>query len=214
MSRLSRRRRCRSFVVSPFKPSQADVHTSSYSGHHHRALRLIGLPFLCLGTAVVTMAPRRICAAVWFLSTTGDRQLLPWESAPPSIISSSLIPITSPTLSSSSPPSTPKLSSTYDEEKEMDDGSFASATSASPFPWENYSTSSSSSGSSIRPPSYRSNQPTPFTNEKPTFFAPVVKIESLEVAHEHWRIVNQGFKIGTMVMVVLGAVLLAVPNAP
>lgn len=145
--------------------------------------------------------------------------------------------VTSGTLVALSCPSTPRAKSpNADEEQDLgeeweeDDKSFATSTSATPFPWEDekgasmnpsaFPPQSPSLGSaaplnrnSLRPSSYTSKGEYGHLNGTIPAWAPVCQVYSLEVQREHWKVVRQGFMIGTATAIVLGAVLLAVPNA-
>lgn len=150
--------------------------------------------------------------------------------------------VTSGTLVALTCPSTPRSKSRIGDEEhgsdlgdewEEDDKSFATATSATPYPWENEKTSSPtfstpsafppqsptigaanpSRRNSARPSSYTSKGEYSHLNGTIPAWAPVCQVYSLEVQREHWKIVRQGFMIGTATAILLGAVLLAVPNA-
>ncbi|ORY88201.1 hypothetical protein BCR35DRAFT_301726 [Leucosporidium creatinivorum] len=198
-----------------------------------RGIRVIGLPFIALGAALVSMAPRRICFAVWALGS--DRQLLPWEMKAPSVTSGTLVALTCPSTPRSKSPSADEEHDLGDEWEE-DDRSFATATSATPYPWENEKVGSPSSPTfsqtasfpphsptlgSSRPLRRDSAAPSSYTpkgdysqlNGSIPAWAPVCQVYAPEVQREHWKIVRQGFLIGAVTAVVLGAVLLAVPNA-
>jgi len=200
------------------------------TGHHSRWWHLLGWPSLLLGSATASMAPQRICAAVWFLGN--DRQMLPWE-VKPTCLSASLVAIPHP--------SSPGFGS--------EDSSTHSASSANPFPWAKFETfaptpeadhpapaptpapvpashqSDNESSASfppipsppvISPSSPVFAMPPPYSvkhkevaTEATPFLAPVTRVLSDDVAREHWRVVRRGFMIGFVVMCVVGGSLMA-----
>lgn len=199
------------------------------AGGHSRWWHLLGWPSLMLGAATASMAPQRVCAAVWFLGN--DRQMLPWEVRP-TCLSASLVAIPRP----GSPSFGSEASSTH------------SASSANPFPWAKFENlapttnpdeptvpapvtharSSSISSVSFPPPDPSSSPPTspalgpglppPYSvqcksreaGEATAFLTPVTRVLSDDVAREHWRVVRRGFMIGFVVMCVVGGGLMAV----
>lgn len=197
------------------------------SGDHARGFRAIGLPFLFLGSAISVMALKRVCAVIWllfvrpFLSfgkrrltliirSGEDRQLLPWELQPPTVTSSTLVDMSSP--------STPGTAhSDWDEEK-GDKMSYQTANSAFPHPWETLDDNSAldstkeESATTHRPPSYVSGK-APSTISPPSgVWAPVCEVNSPEITRAQWAVVIYGFCAGFLIMCLLAVVVMAVPN--
>ncbi|GAA5890870.1 hypothetical protein JCM8208_003079 [Rhodotorula glutinis] len=183
--------------------------------NHARGYRVIGLPFIAFGAAVMVMALNRICGVIWLLGE--DRQLLPWELAAPTVTSGSIVPIACPT--------TP--SSTYSWEDESSygsddkDDSFRTQTSANPYPWEKQDASDltstlppQSSSASSRPPSYRSQGQSSrgVVPESAPVWGPVTAVFSPDVARAQWRLAVYALCVGAVAMVVVGVPLMAVPN--
>ncbi|KAL8290488.1 hypothetical protein RQP46_002746 [Phenoliferia psychrophenolica] len=185
-------------------------------GHHARAWRAIGLPFMDFGAAVMAMAIQRICGVIWLLGE--DRQMQSWELSPPPVASGTLVPFGCP--------STPRSPSTYDEESAYSekDGSVTSANSSDAYPWEKEdyshmtpsqdgaSTLSFANNSTHRPPSYTTSTPEGLAPESPPMFGPVTKTFSPNVARAQWWIAIKSLMIGSFIMVCIGSVLMAVPN--
>ncbi|KDE03741.1 hypothetical protein MVLG_05810 [Microbotryum lychnidis-dioicae p1A1 Lamole] len=69
-------------------------------GGYARAWRVVGLPFIWFGTAVMVMAVNRICGVIWLLGE--DRQLLRYEAEPPTVLSNSIVDLGPATPRSSS----------------------------------------------------------------------------------------------------------------
>merc|ERR1711939_1216824 len=172
-------------------------------GDYARGYRVIGLPFICFGAAVMAMAVQRICGVIWLLGE--DRQMLPWELRPVSVLSSSIVPLNSSSASLNS----------WDGE-------------ANPYPWEEYDVkdddasppatpaATSTLPGSPRPESYTSRGRTSIISSIPSsapVFGAVTGVASPEVARAQWSIAVLSLLIGTLVMCIVGAVLLGVPNA-
>ncbi|BGP13599.1 hypothetical protein JCM10213_007775 [Rhodosporidiobolus nylandii] len=197
--------------------------------NHARGYRVIGLPFILLGTAIMAMALQRICAVIWLLGE--DRQLLPWELASPSVMSGSIVPMRCPSTPSSSYSSWDDESS-YGGDDKSPQSSFTTQTSASAHPWEKQDalinsdvaapgqhhtidfSPSPSSGNSSRPPSYRSGASHRGTvKDSAPVWGPVTAVFSPDVARAQWRIAVQALLYGLAAVATVGVVLMAVPNA-
>lgn len=198
--------------------------------NHARGYRVIGLPFILLGVAIMVMALNRICAVIWLLGE--DRQLLPYELAAPTVVSGSIVPIKCPTTPRSS------MSASWDEESSYGSSEFSSEdesktggdsakqshrtqTSATPYPWEKEAAATApaipytQTASSPRPPSYRSGGSTSrgVVPESAPVWGPVTAVFSPDVARSQWRIVAYAFLVGFVALLTIGVVLMAVPNA-
>jgi len=189
------------------------------SGDYARGYRVIGLPFICFGAAVMAMAVQRICGVIWLLGE--DRQMLPWELRPVSVLSSSIVPLNSSSASLNS----------WDGESDYGSEAGMSANtdgSANPYPWEEYDVkdddasppatpaATSTLPGSPRPESYTSRGRTSIISSIPSsapVFGAVTGVASPEVARAQWSIAVLSLLIGTLVMCIVGAVLLGVPNA-
>ncbi|KAM0754049.1 Proteophosphoglycan ppg4 [Meredithblackwellia eburnea MCA 4105] len=190
-------------------------------GHHARAWRAIGLPFMAFGAAVMFMAVAKICGVIWLLGE--DRQMQAWELASPTVTSGSLVSIGCP--------STPRSSYSFDEESSYGekDHSMQSANSSEPYPWEkedaypefyseagDHGASTVSFGNSTpatsRPASYTTKTSVSDIPYSPPVFGPVTKTFSPNVARAQWWLAVRSLMNGCFVMAVLGAVLMAVPN--
>ncbi|BGP53714.1 hypothetical protein JCM8202_003644 [Rhodotorula sphaerocarpa] len=197
--------------------------------NHARGYRVIGLPFIMLGVAVMVMAVNRICGVIWLLGE--DRQLLPYELAAPTVMSGSIVPIRCP--------STPRSSSSesWDEESAYGGSEYPSSnedakTSADPYPWEKEeataaatTTAPSSDGTPAisyapsspgsRPPSYRSGGSTSrgLVPDSAPVWGPVTAVFSPDVARAQWRIAAYALVVGAVGLCTVGVVLMAVPNA-
>ncbi|GAA5868883.1 hypothetical protein JCM8547_002855 [Rhodosporidiobolus lusitaniae] len=186
-------------------------------GNYARGIRVIGLPFILLGVAIMTMAVQRICAVIWLLGE--DRQLLPWELASPTVMSGSIVPINCP--------STPSSTYSWDDESsyggddKSPESSFRTQTSANPYPWEKQDEpqhhtvdfSVVSPSQSSRPPSYRSGASHKGTvKESAPVWGAVTGVFSPDVARAQWRIAVQALLWGFAAVCTIGVVLMAVPN--
>lgn len=198
--------------------------------NHARGYRVIGLPFILLGVAIMVMALNRICAVIWLLGE--DRQLLPYELAAPTVVSGSIVPIKCPTTPRSSTSGSWDEESSYgsleascgDESKTAGDSanqSYRTQTSATPYPWEKEAAATApavpyaQSASSPRPPSYRSGGSTSrgVVPDSAPVWGPVTAVFSPDVARSQWRIVAYAFLVGVVALLTIGVVLMAVPNA-
>ncbi|GAA5978609.1 hypothetical protein JCM10908_004421 [Rhodotorula pacifica] len=199
--------------------------------NHARGYRVIGLPFIMLGVAIMVMALNRICAVIWLLGE--DRQLLPYELAAPTVVSGSIVPIRCPTTPRSS------ISGSWDEESsygselsseedaktsagDATDSSFRTQTSATPYPWEKEEAASGTTpavgyaqSASSRPPSYRSGGSTSkgVVPDSAPVWGPVTAVFSPDVARAQWRLAAYALLIGGVALCTIGVVLMAVPNA-
>jgi len=188
-------------------------------GDYARGYRAIGIPFFFLGAMIAAMAVKGMCALIWLLGE--DRQLLPWEMRPSTINSGSIVPMSSASSihSFDSDSTTPSESA----------GSSATAASANPYPWEQQlsekehekemsSASSTDYPSTVAPSSpqtYRSKGRITL-NSMPTsapIFGPVTDLEAPEIKRIQWEGAIIALIFGTIVTCIVGAVLLAVPNA-
>ncbi|GAA5904864.1 uncharacterized protein JCM6883_004891 [Sporobolomyces salmoneus] len=188
--------------------------------NHARGYRVIGLPFIAFGTAVMVMALKQICGVIWLLGE--DRQLLPWELASPTVTSGSIVPMSSPRASSVDGSWDGESSIGYDEKSP--DNSFQTQTSASPYPWEKQSHATDSvapaehtisfTPDSSRPPSYKSGGTVSrgVVPDSSPVWAPVCCVFSKDIARAQWRIAAFSLVCGVIMMCTLGAVLMAVPN--
>ncbi|GAA6026761.1 hypothetical protein JCM8097_005842 [Rhodosporidiobolus ruineniae] len=199
-------------------------------GGYARGYRAIGLPFLCLGMAIMVMAVQRICAVIWLLGE--DRQLLPWELAAPSIMSGSIVDMPATPSSSYAWDEESTYGGSYDENKSPE-SSFRTQTSANPYPWEkqasegpfadgaapashtiDFAPSTPSAAGSSRPPSYRTGASHRGTlKESAPVWGPVTAVFSPDVARAQWRIAVQALVYGVITVATVGVVLMAVPNA-
>ncbi|GAA5879877.1 hypothetical protein JCM3774_002267 [Rhodotorula dairenensis] len=202
--------------------------------NHARGYRVIGLPLIMLGVAIMVMALNRICAVIWLLGE--DRQLLPYELAPPSVISGSIVPIKCPTTPRSSTSGSWDDESSYggsevSSSEETDekaasnnaaDSSFQTRTSATPFPWEKDEANTSSTltigyapSASLRPPSYRTGGSTSrgVVSDSAPVWGPVTAVFSPDVVRSQWRIAAHALLVGVAALCTIGVVLMAVPNA-
>ncbi|GAA5967386.1 hypothetical protein JCM8115_006124 [Rhodotorula mucilaginosa] len=198
--------------------------------NHARGYRVIGLPFILLGVAIMVMALNRICAVIWLLGE--DRQLLPYELAAPTVVSGSIVPIKCPTTPRSSTSGSWDEESSYgcleascgDESKTAGDSanqSYRTQTSATPYPWEKEAAATApavpyaQTASSPRPPSYRSGGSTSrgVVPDSAPVWGPVTAVFSPDVARSQWRIVAYAFLVGVVALLTIGVVLMAVPNA-
>ncbi|GAA6016931.1 hypothetical protein JCM10207_007851 [Rhodosporidiobolus poonsookiae] len=196
-------------------------------GGYARGIRVVGLPFIMLGTAIMVMAVNRICAVIWLLGE--DRQLLPWELAAPSITSGSIVDMHCPTTPSSTYSGSWDDESTYGTDDKSPESSFRTQTSANPYPWEKQDALSDASSAhhtvpidfapstpvaSSRPPSYRSGASHRGTvKESAPVWGPVTSVFSPDVARAQWRLAVQALMYGAVALCTIGAVLMAVPNA-
>ncbi|POY70142.1 hypothetical protein BMF94_6725 [Rhodotorula taiwanensis] len=193
--------------------------------NHARGYRVIGLPFIMLGVAIMVMALNRICAVIWLLGE--DRQLLPYELAPPTVMSGSIVPIKCPATPRSSTSDSWDEESTYgasdySSEDDKADTSFRTQTSANPYPWEKDDANPATaqvgyapSAPSSRPPSYRSGGTSSrgVVPDSAPVWGPVTAVFSPDVARAQWRLAAYALVIGAVALCTIGVVLMAVPNA-
>lgn len=191
--------------------------------NHARGYRVIGLPFIWFGTAVMYMAIKQICGVIWLLGE--DRQLLPWEIAPPSVTSGSIVSM-SPRPSSASDGSWDNESSAGLTDEKSPSNSFQTQTSATPHPWEkqDYGVDSSiapashtiefTSDDSSRPPSYKSGGSVSkgLVADSAPVWGPVTCVFSADIARVQWRIAAHALLCGLVMVLTVGVVLMAVPN--
>lgn len=181
----------------------------------------------------MVMAVNRICAVIWLLGD--DRQLLPYEIAPPSVVSGSIVPVKCPTTPRSSTSgswddeaaygSSSELSPEDDEKaasQNAADSSFQTQTSATPYPWEKESADNSTTpaigfapSATSRPPSYRTGGSTSrgVVAAAAPVWGPVTAVFSPDVARSQWRIAAYALLVGVTALCTIGVVLMAVPNA-
>ncbi|GAA5931801.1 uncharacterized protein JCM15063_001571 [Sporobolomyces koalae] len=190
--------------------------------NHARGYRAIGLPFIAFGTAVMVMAVKRICGVIWLLGE--DRQLLPWELAPPTVTSGSIVSMSSPRPSSASGSWDGESSIGYDEKSP--DNSFQTQTSATPYPWEKqegvtdevasarHEHTINFSDNDSRPPSYKSGGSVSkgVVPESAPVWGPVCCVFSPDVVRAQWRIAAFALLCGVAAVCTIGAALMAVPN--
>ncbi|TNY20734.1 Proteophosphoglycan ppg4 [Rhodotorula diobovata] len=189
--------------------------------NHTRGYRVIGLPFIAFGTAVMVMALNRICGVIWLLGE--DRQLLPWELAAPTVTSGSIVPIACPTTPSSSYAWEDESSYGGSSSADDKDASFRTQTSANPYPWEKQDETTyavelppQSSSASSRPPSYRSHGASSrgVVPDSAPVWGPVTAVFSPDVARAQWRLAVYALCVGVVALIIVGVPLMAVPNKP
>ncbi|GAA6006325.1 hypothetical protein JCM11491_004914 [Sporobolomyces phaffii] len=188
--------------------------------NHARGYRAIGLPFIAFGTAVMVMAVKRICGVIWLLGE--DRQLLPWELAPPTVTSGTIVTMNSHRASSTDGSWDGESSIGYDEKSP--DNSFQTQTSATPYPWEKKEGATDGvapaehtitfTPDSSRPPSYKSGGTVSrgVVPESAPVWGPVCCVFSPDVVRAQWRIAAFALVCGVLMVCTLGAALMAVPN--
>ncbi|SCZ95973.1 BZ3500_MvSof-1268-A1-R1_Chr8-1g09919 [Microbotryum saponariae] len=179
-------------------------------GGYARAWRVVGLPFIWFGTAVMVMAVNRICGVIWLLGE--DRQLLRYEAEPPTVLSNSIVDLGPATPRSSS--SSWDEESAYGDEKDCSpEPSFTTRTSATPYPWERTDASAGVDSATSCPPSYLSKAST--LNLVPSsaqVWGPVTKVFSPDVVRAQWRLAVGALLAGVVGLLTVGVVLMAVPN--
>ncbi|SGY40135.1 BQ5605_C003g02328 [Microbotryum silenes-dioicae] len=174
-------------------------------GGYARAWRVVGLPFIWFGTAVMVMAVNRICGVIWLLGE--DRQLLRYEAEPPTVLSNSIVDL-GPATPRSSSSSWYEESASGDEKDRSPEPSFTA-----PYPWERTDASAGVDSTTSRPPSYLSKVST--LNLVPSsaqVWGPVTKVFSPDVVRAQWRLAVGALLAGVVGLLTVGVVLMAVPN--